>query len=44
MTELLVDNPACIHCLVTERILDSLERFNGSLPFVIDPEGTVGPD
>ena len=41
MTELLVDNPACVHCLVTEHILESLERFNGSLPFVVDPEGAV---
>ncbi|XP_028418621.1 uncharacterized protein LOC114544078 [Dendronephthya gigantea] len=36
--QLLADNPACVHCLVTERILDSLECFNGSLPFPIDPE------
>jgi hypothetical protein len=40
-TELLADNPACVHCLVTEHILESLERFNGSLPFVVDLEGAV---
>lgn len=41
MTEMLISNPACGHCSVTEHILDSLERFNGSLPFVVNPEGTV---
>lgn len=40
MIELLVGNPACVHCLVTEQILESFEHFNGSLPFVVDPEGT----
>ena len=39
ITELLHDNPACVHCLVTKHILDCFERFHGSLPSV-DPEGT----
>ena len=39
MIDLLAENPPCIHSLITADILNSFERFEGSLPSVFDAEG-----